>query len=174
LQGLILAHTAAFLEKYMERSQQLVLAHQGEPWFPEAYRASRSLEGIDYDHAILAAAWRGTLPFFFARWTAVEQRIADYITSFPFEPVPLRYHSDLESASLDFTQALSRLRVPTLVLAGRHDVAIPLEASLELVELIAGARLRVFEQSGHFASWEEPRAFAEAVQAFVLERSGAI
>lgn len=45
---------------------------------------------------------------------------------------------------------LGRVRCPTLVMCGRHDVATPALAGV-LHEGIAGARLHVFEHSAHFA-----------------------
>lgn len=60
-----------------------------------------------------------------------------------------------------------KLRMPVLVIAGRHDGA----AGTEPLELLAGrlpnARFLEFESSGHFVYLDEPERFAREVGAFV-------
>jgi proline iminopeptidase len=59
-------------------------------------------------------------------------------------------------AALDFRPDLGKLRMPVLVLAGRYDrVSMPRYAA-EFRTLIPGARLVIFEKSGHFPYIEEP------------------
>lgn len=57
----------------------------------------------------------------------------------------------------DLTNDLQRLRVPTLLIHGRHD-PIPLEESQHTADVL-GARIEVFEQSGHLPFLEEPERF---------------
>jgi pimeloyl-ACP methyl ester carboxylesterase len=55
-------------------------------------------------------------------------------------------------------------RARTLVLHGRHDRITPLPLGEELARGISGARLVVFEHSGHFAFVEEQEAHLDAVR----------
>ena len=63
----------------------------------------------------------------------------------------------------DMRAALPKLRVPTMVLHGRHDRLLPLADGEELAKLIPGAELVVFEESGHAPFLEEPEAFTAAL-----------
>ena len=66
----------------------------------------------------------------------------------------------------DARPELDRVRCPTLVMCGRHDVATPALAGV-LHEGIAGAQLHVFEHSAHFAMEEEPAEFCRVVEEFL-------
>jgi non-heme chloroperoxidase len=58
---------------------------------------------------------------------------------------------------------LAQIRVPTAVLHGRHDAILPLGGGEALQRGIKGARLVVFEQSGHAPFLEETEAFNAAL-----------
>ena len=53
----------------------------------------------------------------------------------------------------------AEIRVPTLIIQGRHDRARTPEDGAALRERIPGARLEVLEHSGHTPQLEEPDAF---------------
>jgi proline iminopeptidase len=72
-----------------------------------------------------------------------------------------------ERAPYDVRTLLPALKVPTLVLVGRHDFVCPLAFAEELASGIPGAKLVVFERSGHMAHLEEPEEFRGAVAGFV-------
>lgn len=57
----------------------------------------------------------------------------------------------------------------TLVLHGREDEVIPLEASLKLAELIDRAQLHVFGRCGHWTQIEHAGRFARLVNDFLTE-----
>jgi proline iminopeptidase len=62
---------------------------------------------------------------------------------------------------------LSAIRVPTLVLVGRHDVLCsPVQAKI-IHDGIPQSRLVIFEKSGHMPWLEEPRAFLSTVTDFL-------
>jgi pimeloyl-ACP methyl ester carboxylesterase len=69
------------------------------------------------------------------------------------------------SPDLDYSARLSALRMPVLVLHGRHDALIPLSAGgSRLAAALPNARLVVFEESGHFPHLEEPDAHYRVVR----------
>ena len=68
---------------------------------------------------------------------------------------------------LSYAERLHEVRAPTLILAGRHDPEAPLQCSEELLQGIRGARLVVFEQSGHAPFIEEEALFTGTVDAFL-------
>jgi 3-oxoadipate enol-lactonase len=61
---------------------------------------------------------------------------------------------------------LPGIAVPTLVIAGTRDEAMPPAATAKIAKLVPGARL-VSLPTGHQAAIEQPGAFAEAWRAFV-------
>ncbi|WP_416425144.1 alpha/beta hydrolase [Pseudomonas sp. App30] len=63
----------------------------------------------------------------------------------------------------DATAQLANIRIPTLVGVGRHDCWSPVEQHEFIVSHIAGAQLRIFENSGHMAPFEEASAVLEAL-----------
>lgn len=65
---------------------------------------------------------------------------------------------------------LGRIRVPTLILWGRHDRLIPSAVGQAYEKAIPGARLVFIEEAGHVPLREAPEACAEAITAFLKGR----
>lgn len=57
--------------------------------------------------------------------------------------------------------------VPTLIVWGRRDRFIPVQHGIEAHELIAGSRLEIFDESGHFPHEHEAERFAEVLLDFI-------
>lgn len=66
----------------------------------------------------------------------------------------------------ELRRKLISLRVPTLILHGRHD-PIPLEWAEELVTVLPAARLHVLEDSGHVPYVEQPEETFAAIREFL-------
>jgi 3-oxoadipate enol-lactonase len=71
----------------------------------------------------------------------------------------------------DMSARLGEVRVPTLILNGELDSALPL--SLELVQGISGAEHVVISGTGHACNLESPEAFDLATKAFLAAHGGA-
>jgi pimeloyl-ACP methyl ester carboxylesterase len=56
-------------------------------------------------------------------------------------------------------QQARSIRVPVAIAWGRHDALVPVEQARALAQAIPGARMHVFEHSGHVPMLEEPDAF---------------
>jgi proline iminopeptidase len=69
----------------------------------------------------------------------------------------------------DFRPRLESLRVPLLVLAGRHDRALYPQMQYQFAEFAPLAHLRIMERSGSFAHIEEPAAVFETLRKFWAE-----
>jgi len=65
---------------------------------------------------------------------------------------------------------LHKIRVPTLVLVGRHDFITSPEQAQIIQEGIAGSKMVVLEKSGHYPWLEEPDAFFGEVGNLLLNR----
>jgi proline iminopeptidase len=62
---------------------------------------------------------------------------------------------------------LGEIKVPTLVLAGRHDFLFPPEHQAALAAGIPNARLEIIERAGHNPQMERPAEVIEAVRRFM-------
>src|SRR5215471_15551599 len=62
---------------------------------------------------------------------------------------------------------IDRIRVPTLILVGDEDVAVPLVHSQRLHERIAGSRQEVIPGAGHTSTVEEPTAVNVTISNFL-------
>lgn len=69
--------------------------------------------------------------------------------------------------TVDTTSRLPEIKVPVLVIAGELDQGAPVSMSETIVKAIPGAELVVLTNASHLAVTEQPRAFADAVQAFL-------
>jgi len=68
----------------------------------------------------------------------------------------------------DFAGALSRMRVPSLIIYGSADTLLP-SVPQSLHSLLSGSQLVRFNASGHWAFLEEPGRFRSVVGAFVAK-----
>ena len=75
---------------------------------------------------------------------------------------------------LSFADRLGEVRVPTLIVVGRHDPQAPLACSEELATGIADSNLVVFEQSGHSPFSEEKRRFTRVLEQFYFKMDQSI
>lgn len=68
---------------------------------------------------------------------------------------------------LDLFPALAGIRVPTLVMNGRFDANTSVRVSYKISQSIPGAKLAIFERSGHSPFQEEPAKFLLDVERFL-------
>jgi pimeloyl-ACP methyl ester carboxylesterase len=66
----------------------------------------------------------------------------------------------------DITHRLAEIRVPTLVIHGSDDVAIPLERAQEIAERIPGARLEIVS-GGHQSNVDRPDETSRLIREFL-------
>ncbi len=69
--------------------------------------------------------------------------------------------------AMDHRPMLAKITAPTLVIAGRHDPATPLEGNEFIKQHIPGAKLAVLE-AAHIANVEQPKVYADTVLGFLL------
>jgi len=68
----------------------------------------------------------------------------------------------------DTLARLGDIAVPTLVLHGERDPAVPVANARNLAEAIPGARLEVLEGAGHVVFWQQPERCARLIAEFAL------
>jgi 3-oxoadipate enol-lactonase len=65
------------------------------------------------------------------------------------------------------TVMLLKIKVPTLILAGRLDPACTVEHSTVLHRMIEGSSLVLLEEAAHLSNIEQPEAFNQALRGFI-------
>lgn len=73
----------------------------------------------------------------------------------------------IQQTRLDERPALSRVAVPTLVVAGAEDALVPVERHEEVRAAVPGAHLEVLEGTGHLSTLEAPHAVAAALSTWL-------
>lgn len=68
-----------------------------------------------------------------------------------------------------FPEAMARILVPTLVIAGRNDHTVPHRSQVKVARSIPDARLLTFYDTGHVPPEERPGAFNEVLGDFLEE-----
>jgi pimeloyl-ACP methyl ester carboxylesterase len=71
----------------------------------------------------------------------------------------------------NFAAQRSRIVAPTQLIWGERDSFVPRRDQDALLAAIRGARLTVYQGTGHAVHWEEPQRFAEELVAFTLQCS---
>jgi proline iminopeptidase len=71
--------------------------------------------------------------------------------------------------SVEYTDRLSSIKVPTLILVGDHDECDPSLAKT-MQEKIAGSKLVIFPSSGHMTFVDQPTMFVKKVEEFLSGR----
>jgi pimeloyl-ACP methyl ester carboxylesterase len=67
----------------------------------------------------------------------------------------------------DEIYALAEMEVPTLIVWGREDAAVPLKRGQEMHAALKGSRLESFDNAGHLANFEIPELFNRLVIDFL-------
>ncbi|MGZ6124988.1 MAG: alpha/beta fold hydrolase [Myxococcales bacterium] len=138
----------------------------GKSWYPKALAVLTSAARAQTD-AAATEAWATLLPLYFADFDA---RRADYerASRVPAYAEVARRRDD--PRSFDLRKDLSAVAARTLVLVGKRDFIASEPFAREIAAAIPGAKLMVFERSGHMAHLEEPGTFARTVADFVEEK----
>ena len=71
--------------------------------------------------------------------------------------------------NIDFTNRLSEITIPSLVLWGKHDMVVPIKFAQEAFDNLGSTEkdLVIFDRSGHSPMANEPDLFAEVVIQFI-------
>jgi len=160
--GLVLCSTAG---RYLPSDRMLRRADRlGSPQQAGCLRTALA-EGIADDERY-AAVFATLLPLYFHRPDPeVVQRI---VATTRFSAAALNHAFAECYPSFDVLSDVVRLEVPTLVLAGRHDWVFAAEDSaVPLHAAIPGARLVIFEESGHYPFIEQRDAFLATLRGWM-------
>ncbi|MBI5842183.1 MAG: alpha/beta fold hydrolase [Chloroflexi bacterium] len=110
-----------------------------------------------------APGWAEKNPEMIEEW--VKWRVANPIDPAPYQ-AQMAIGLGLLPEAAAFENQLSRLNVPTLILFGAHDKVVPPANASLLAEKIAGSKVVIFPDAGHFFPIEIAEAAARAVIEF--------
>ena len=137
------------------------------PHLREQVRASWAGEASVQTEADFARLMTEQMPWHFA--DPEDPRIPAYTrqSAGRYAPDVLRRFSAAGYGGIEAEGQLGDVSAPMLVLAGRHDRTCPPEASEATAAGVPGARLHIFERSGHMPFVEQPEEFLEVVRGFL-------
>jgi pimeloyl-[acyl-carrier protein] methyl ester esterase len=148
------------------------------------------LAGPDWEHGLrpdvldefsagLAGDYRRTVQNFLALQTRGDEHALETLRALR---ALLASHGEPDPAALatglrilreaDLRDSLSRLTLPTLVVAGEHDRLTPPEAGQALVSALPAARFRLVERSGHAPFLSHPAEVLAEVAGFLARHPG--
>jgi proline iminopeptidase len=113
------------------------------------------------------AVMRETLPGLFYREASADDAGLESIRLAPY--VNLRLGDELKTLAL--FSVLGEITQPTLIVAGRHDISIPMREQIAYADGIKHAGAVVFNESGHFPFLEEPAFFLNLAREFLQHKS---
>lgn len=168
LSKLILFDTSAYFGEFLSDIESAVQEFKDEPWFETSFAALKAEWDGKYEtDEDMSHLWAEEMKFYFKKFEARAEAYHERTKDLPVRIVPLKVFNDKEAATMDLRPHLVRIKVPTLVIVGRHDFITNVAMAEEMVKQIPDATLEIFEESGHFALVEEPGKFYRVIKEFV-------
>jgi proline iminopeptidase len=132
----------------------------------EEHWLHKLFEGRVGSDAEMKRMWELLLPLYFEGPfdPALPKQMADQTY---FHYATHNYAFSVNNPAYDVRGRLGEVAVPTLVICGGNDWITPLSKSEEMVSLIPGSGLEVFEHSGHMPMIEESEKFLAVLRAFL-------
>ena len=164
--------TLAFAEKYPELLNSFGLFHSSAYADDEAKIATRK-KGIDFIKKNGAEAFLKTsIPNLFSEQTKEEDpelisqlfNIAKNIS-----PAALIQYYEAMILRPDRTSVLQSFTKPVLFIIGKHDTAVPLQASLQQCYIPAISSVHILQHSGHMGMWEEEKLSTSYLEKFLYD-----
>ena len=158
LEGLILCDTAPVLDY-----QDVIMANAQSRGTPEQVQAViAGLSAPVADDASFQQLWTTILPLYFNHYDPEIGKQMDEATQYSAQG--FNQGMGVCLPTFNVLSRLNEIKVPTLVLAGKHDwITPPAQAAERLNAHLPNSKLVVFDQSGHFPFIEENDTFLTTV-----------
>jgi proline-specific peptidase len=167
LASLVLSSTLSSAALWREESLRLRAALPAEIREPlDAHEAAGTTDDPEYEAAIFEFLHRHLCRL--DPWPPMVEEAVRAINLEVFTTMwgPSEAHPTGVLADWDVTSRLGEIRVPALVLCGRHDEATPLQAET-IAQGLPDAELVIFEESAHMAVVEQTEHYLATVRAFL-------
>ncbi|HXG65491.1 MAG TPA: alpha/beta hydrolase [Blastocatellia bacterium] len=159
---LLLVSTTAAFENPVDTEKRV--ASLLTPEEREMYHVGEGVAGGPCERVL--RRYRALFPHYFHQ-KPDKDRLDDGVYSIYFDALARKLVYGGNDGGFDVRAQLERVKAPTLVIAGRHDVVTPLEQVSELAKGLPMGKLAVLNHSGHFPFHEENYMFTEWVRQFV-------
>jgi proline iminopeptidase len=170
LSKLILVDTAPHFGEFLGDIESAAKEFRDQAWFEDSFAALKKEWAGEYQtDEEMSQLWSHEVKFYFKHFDARAQAYHERTKDLPVRIASLKVFNEREAATLDLRPRLKDIRVPTLVVVGRHDFITNVAMAEEMVRHIPNARLEIFEDSGHFALVEEPETFRRVIRQFVFD-----
>lgn len=168
LSKLILFDTSAYFWEFLGDIEGAVQEFKDEPWFEPSFAALKAEWAGEYKtDEDMSRLWVEEMKFYFKKFDDRSRAYHERTKDLPIRMASLKTFNDKEAATLDLRPDLLKIKVPTLVIVGRHDFITNVAMAEEIVKHTPNARLEIFEDSGHYAFVEEPAKFSRVIKEFV-------
>lgn len=137
---------------------------------------------VRFAEAWSSKTWRRVLPSQFARWVGMHTQVnlaridledlELYLSQLAKMPPELFLDFLAEGIRYSGDDVLSRIRVPTTVMAGARDRFIGVDAMRSIVASVPGARWVLVDESSHALPAEYPELVVEEISRLVDQTSG--
>ncbi|MGB7737846.1 MAG: alpha/beta hydrolase [Steroidobacteraceae bacterium] len=167
----------AFAENWPERTRRLVLQSSTGGPLPVCESEPAGEAAFDFRSAILAL--RDPLdpesPFMIAWYTSTAPVDAEFLRRQRRDAaaIPVRVWLAILDQGLnlrDLQADLQRIRAPTLLIWGGKDNLFGARDRCSLRAALPQAEVRLFDDLGHNAYWEDPRAVASVINPFLAAK----
>lgn len=161
-----------FAHLFPSRVRGLILAGTRAPADNEPEKAGREQQVQTMLRAGMVPISIATLPKLLAEKTRTEKpeivkRVRKMITQ--SDPKGASAAQRGMAARRDYTEDLSQIKVPTLIIVGREDPIRPVADAEFMHDHIAGSRLQIIADAAHITNMEQPEVFNRAVISFLGE-----
>jgi len=168
LSKLILFDTSAYFGEFLSDIEAAVQQFKHEPWFKKSFAALKAEWNGDYKtDEDMSRLWAEEMKFYFKKFDPRAKLYHERTKDLAIRIAPLKTFNDREAATMDLRPHLRKIRVPTLIIVGRHDFITNVAMAEEMVKHISKAHLEIFEDSGHYAFVEEREKFYRVIKEFV-------
>jgi pimeloyl-ACP methyl ester carboxylesterase len=150
--------TLAFAEKYPALLNAFGLFHSTAYADDDAKKESRR-KGIEFIKSNGASAFlKTTIPNLFSEKTKREnpgliEKLIDESKDFSSASLIQYYEAMIQRP--DRSSVLRSFHQPVLFIMGKHDIAVPIQSSLQQCYLPAVSQMHILQNSGHMGMWEE-------------------
>jgi proline-specific peptidase len=167
LVSLVLSSSLSSAALWREESLRLRAALPAEIREPlDAHEAAGTTDDPEYERAIIGFLHRHLCRL--DPWPPLVEEVMRSTNLEVYKTMwgPSEAHPTGVLAGWDVTDRLGEIRVPALVLCGRHDEATPLQAET-IAQALPDAELVIFEESAHMAPVEETERYIATLRTFL-------
>lgn len=165
---LILFDTSAYFGEFLNDVEASVQEFKDEPWYEDSLAALKSEWAGEYEtDEDMGKLWQREKKFYFSEFDQRAQDYCERTKESMMKVAPLRTFNEKEAPTFDLRPELNKIKVPTLIIVGRHDFITNVSMAEEMRKNIPNATVEIFEESGHYGFVEEPEKFYRVIKEFV-------